>query len=201
MFRQKFANPERGVFRAGLDAEHFYVLLDDRVELFHDHKVLDAPGKMGDLFIAEGIGKAQFEVRCVGIIFLEILVGNARCDEPKLRGSFFNSIKRGCFGQLCKLYEAFLDKDMLSIGVSRHHHVFGDVGGKGTQRDFLSRADIHVLLCMRHARVHAEHDRRIELLAYRKGFLDELIRFGRAGGLDDRELRVHADPARVLLVL
>ena len=100
------------MFRPRLDAKRFDMLFDDRVKFFHDDKVLDALRKAGDLFIAERIGKAEFEIRCVGIIFLEILVGNARCNEPELGASLFNPVERGFFRQLRKLHETFFNQNM-----------------------------------------------------------------------------------------
>ena len=153
------------------------MILNDRIQLFNDHKLLYLGSKIKNQLLRKRIDHTQLQN--AGIIpehFLGILIAGGRGDDADLRISHLYPVKLTVFRISDELSGTLLHNRMTADSVTRHHNVLGNILHIWFRLRHHSLARLHHALGMSHSGTHLDDDRCIKLFGKLKCFLGKLIR-------------------------
>ena len=189
------------ILAPNLQAQLAAVVLDDGVQLLHDHQLVHLAGKVQNQLHRQGVDHAQLEHRhAVSKDLLHILIGGGRGEHAHGGAAHLHPVKVAGLGKLGELAGALLHHRVTADGVARHHHVLGDVLLIGLLH-LGALPQLHQGLGVGHAGAHLQDDRGVKLLGDLIGPLGKGQGLGGVRGLQHRHLGCDGIVAGVLLVL
>ena len=178
------------------------MLLDHRIQLFHDHKLLHHRSKVQDQLLGKRVDHAKLQD--AGLIakhLFHILIAGGRSDDSKLSITHLYSVQVRRLRELDQLAGSFLHKGMTADRISRHHHILRNVLLIGLLLGKDALLLLHNALRMRHAGAHLHNNGRVKLLGNLICLLYEIPRLRGICGLKHRNLRRHGIMSGILLIL